>query len=368
MTAVSPIPVSAASTSLTIVETPVIPDARRTGSTVDATRWDAFVAGHPDGTAFHRLGWLRAVAGTLGHRVWALEARDGAGATRGVLPLAQVRSRLFGNYLVAVPFASYGGPLGDADAAQALAAHAVALTRARGGQLLELRCRRGLTSDLHDFAISARKVTVTLPLDGGAEAVFGRFPSKLRSQVRRSERDGVVVRVAPHQVVPFHAVYSEHMRDLGTPGLPRAFFASLAEQFGDDLLFAIATLDGTPIACGAGFRYGDEFEITWASALRSHSRIAPNMALYWRLMAHLADAGVRTFNFGRCTVDSGTHRFKRQWGGVDEPLPWYQWRTTGAPAATPAPGGRYSLAQSVWTRLPLPVARTVGPWIARLLP
>jgi FemAB-related protein (PEP-CTERM system-associated) len=326
------------------------------------------VAAHDGGTAFHRVAWLRAAAESLGHRGFALEARDANGTRRGVLPLVHVASPLFGRFLVGVPFASYGGPLGHADAVEALSTHAVALARRLDVSLLELRARRPLAATPSGLEVSTRKLTVTLPLDGGADATFARFPSKLRSQIRRAEKDGVTVRVAPHQVDAFYAVYAHHMRDLGTPALPRAFFEALARGFGDDLLFAIATLDEVPVACGAGFRYGAEFEITWASALRAYNKLSPNMAMYWRLMAHLADAGVQTFNFGRCTADSGTHRFKRQWGGVDEPLPWYQWRASGAPASTPAPGGKFSLAQSAWTRLPLPVANAIGPRIARLLP
>ncbi len=358
---------TAARGSITVRELPL---SRSTSSSngFDETRWDAFVAGHPDGTAFHRVAWLRAIVETMRHPAWTLEARDERDLLCGVLPLVHVKSALFGSFLIASPFASYGGPLGDATAVAALSGQAIALAQRLGARLLELRGRRPAPMEGTGMIVSQRKITVTLPLDGGSEAVFGRFPSKLRSQIRRSEKDGVQVRVAPGQVAEFHAVYSEHMRDLGTPALPRAFFDALARHFGDDMLFAIATSDGHPVACGAGFRYGGEFEITWASALRAYSKMAPNMAMYWRLIAHVTDAGVGTFNFGRCSVDSGTHRFKRQWGGVDEPLSWYQWRAAGAPDSTPAPGGKFSLAQAAWMRLPLPVARAIGPWIARALP
>jgi len=352
-----------------IVETVVIGGAPGASAHFDAAAWDRFVASRHEGTAYHRSGWMMAIAETLQHPVWALSVRDPAtGALQGVLPLSRVRSRLFGDFMVAVPFASYGGPLGDADAVQTLSAAAIALTDRVGARLLELRTRRPLATVPQGMSVSTRKLTVTLSLEGGAEATFKRFPAKLRSQVRRSEKDGVKVQVAPGLVEPFHAVYSEHMRDLGTPAMPRSFFAALARHFGDDMVFAIATSDGHPIACGAGFRYGREFEIAWASSLRAYNRISPNMAMYWQLMSHLAGSGIEIFNFGRCTEGSGTHRFKAQWGGGDEVLAWYQWSATGGPAATPAPGGKFALAQQVWTRLPLPVTRLMGPWIARRLP
>ena len=131
-------------------------------------------------------------------------------------------------------------------------------------------------------------------------------------------------------------------------------------------------INETPIACGCGFAWNGEFEITWASALRSHSAISPNMLLYWELMARMGQAGVSLFNFGRCTKDSGTYRFKMQWGGREEPLWWYQLirrpSATGE-ASTPSPDqGVFAIATRVWQRLPMPVANQLGPRIVRFIP
>ncbi len=327
--------------------------------------WDAFVRATPGHTAFHRAAWLRTMHEALGHRVFALEARDGDDALVGVLPLAQVKSALFGNFLMSMPFASYGGPLGAPDVCQRLTADAIALASASGCTLLELRGRGPLPVAL---PVSNRKITVVLPMDGGADAVFKRFDSKLRSQIRRSEREGVVVRFGSELRRDFYQVFSRHMRDLGTPALGANFFDCLADMYGDDMVFAVAYLNEVPIACAAGFHWGTEFEITWASALLEFKKIAPNMALYWRLMEHVMHRGASLFNFGRCTAGSNTHKFKRQWGSTDEPLFWYQWNPGSTPASTPAPGGKFALAEAIWCRLPVPLTRRVGPYIARLLP
>lgn len=330
-----------------------------------SAEWDAFALQQSGVTAFHRAAWLRAVKQALGHRIVALEARSPDGSLAGILPLAQVRSALFGNFLMSVPFASYGGPLGTREVAQRLADEAIVVARELGSSLLELRGRTPLPLSLD---VSTRKLTVVLPLEGGAEAVFKRFDSKLRSQVRRSEREGATVRFGADLLDDYYAVFSEHMRDLGTPAIGREFFASLSQHYGDDMVFAVAYLGERPIACGAGFFGGGEFEITWASALREFKKISPNMALYWRLMEHVINRGAQAFNFGRCSDGSNTHKFKRQWGGHDELLYWYQWHPGRTPASTPAPGGAFSVAEAVWQRLPLPITRLVGPHVARLLP
>ena len=137
------------------------------------------------------------------------------------------------------------------------------------------------------------------------------------------------MRVGPEQLEPFYRVFSVHMRDLGTPAHSFAFFRAIAEEFPEDVRFACAYLNDEPIACGCGFLWGSEFEITWASALRTHKHLAANMLVYWVLMQRAIADGARVFNFGRCTPGSGTHRFKQQWGGRDQALWWYQQSARG---------------------------------------
>jgi FemAB-related protein (PEP-CTERM system-associated) len=332
-----------------------------------AAEWDAFASRQPGFTHFHRHGWKDVIEQVFGHECLYLAVRDG-GALAGVLPLVRVRSRLFGHYLVSVPFLNYGGPLGADPAVRALAAHAVERARREGVRLLEFRSRLELPLDL---PVSHRKVTVVLDLpDGGAEALLKAFGSKLRSQVRRPAKEGVEVRFGPGQVGPFFEVFSRHMRDLGTPTQPRRLFEAIAARFPQDAWFGVAWLGGRPIAGGAGFRWGDEFEMTWASALGEYNRIAPNMGLYWAFLARAMGEGCRLFNFGRCTPGGGTHRFKLQWGGREEPLHWYQWAPAGAgEAATPSPDqGAWAWGPRIWKRMPLGLATALGPRVVRGIP
>jgi FemAB-related protein (PEP-CTERM system-associated) len=328
--------------------------------------WDGFAATQPGFTHFHRFGWKTVLERVFGHETLYYETRE-HGRLIGVLPLVRVRSRLFGHYLVSMPFLNYGGPLGGPEAINALAREASREATTSGARLLELRNRVAMPLEM---PVSHRKITVVLDLPRDSDALMRSFPSKLRSQVRRPEKEGVDVRFGPDQVAPFFAVFSHHMRDLGTPSLPRRFFEAIARQFADSVWFGCAWLRGEPVACGAGFRWGEEFEMTWASSLSQHNRIAPNMLLYWAFMNRALNEGVTRFNFGRCTPDSGTHRFKRQWGAQDEPLFWYQWTPAGREAAsTPSPDqGKYAWGPKLWRYLPLGVARVVGPWIVRSIP
>jgi len=337
-----------------------------TGFAGTADEWDAFVTAQTGATAFHRHAWARVIEQVFGHEVGLWCARDGAGRLCGVLPLVRVRSRLFGHYLVSMPFVSYGGPLGTPEAVAKLGEFAAGLAAETGADLLELRCRTESSLSLEP---SHRKVTVCLDLPAeGPDSLWTGLKAKVRSQIRRPQKEGLTVRFGAEQAVPFYRVFARHMRDLGTPVMPWSWFACLRDAFPDLTEIGCAYLGREPVAAGWGFRSGDEFEITWASSLRRHSVLAPNMLLYWSFLERCQQSGTRVFNFGRCTPGGGTHRFKHQWGGRDEPLWWYQWRRGAARGTPSADDGRFALAQRLWRHVPLFIANALGPRIVRNIP
>ena len=331
----------------------------------DDGAWDAFVASAPGGSFCHLAGWRGVMQDVLGHEWLPLVARDAHGKLAGVLPLVHVRSRLTGHALVSMPFLNYGGPAGDAVATRALIDASGEEARRSGAALLELRTR---DEHVSPFDVSRHKITVLLDLPATPELLWKQFPSKLRSQIRKPTKEGLVARLGEDQLDAFYAVFARNMRDLGTPVLPRAFFARIRDAFRDHVVFA-AVYDGvTPVAGGCGFVFGDEFEITWASSLREHNAKSPNMLLYCAMMEAVIARGVRIFNFGRCTPGGPTHRFKQQWGGRDVPLPWQRWTRSGEQPSPAADRPLFQLATTVWQRLPLSITNALGPALVRHLP
>jgi FemAB-related protein (PEP-CTERM system-associated) len=330
-----------------------------------AAAWDGVVASVPESTFCHLAGWREIMTDVLGHDTAFAVARDCEGECQGVLPLVRVRSSLLGDYLVSMPFLNAGGPIGSQAAVAALVEHAAALARRLGVDLLELRTRVLVPSSLW---VTQRRITVLLELPPSADELWAAFPAKLRSQIRRPRKEGLEVRFGPEQLGAFYEVFARNMRDLGTPVLPRAFFERIAAVFPNLIVFGAVYNGEQPLAAAGGFVWRGEFEMTWASALREHRRLAANMLLYWSFIEQMIARGVRVFNFGRCTHGGGTHEFKRQWGGADVPLPWLQWspRQLTAPPTPDRPVFR--VASAVWRRLPLAVANRVGPVIARRIP
>jgi FemAB-related protein (PEP-CTERM system-associated) len=327
--------------------------------------WDNFAVAQDGFTHYHRLRWRAVMERVFGHECIYLAARDETDELVGVLPLVRVRSKVFGHYLVSMPFVNSGGPLGTEEGIRALADEAVSLSRMDRVKLLELRSRVKLEIGL---PVSHRKITVLLDLPNDKDEMFRRFSENLRRKIRKRKKIGVTVSFGHDQLEAFYGVFAHNMRDLGTPTHSLDFFREIAEQFQDDCWFACAYLDGVAVAGGCGFTFGNEFEMTWASSLRSYHQQAPNLLLYFACMERAVESGLTQFNFGRCTPGSGSHRFKTQWGGRDEPLWWYDFALSPK-AITPSPNeGAFKWAPSIWRRIPVSIATAVGPSIVRYLP
>lgn len=321
----------------------------------DEVEWNDFVARHPHGSTFHQLEWRDVYREVYRHETPYLVARRD-GVLSGVLPLVRLRSLVFGHYLVSSPFVSYGGPIGDADSETALAEHAASI--AQGAKLVELRSRHAIETTLTPVT---RKLTVLLDLvPGDYDATFKAFNGKLRSQVRRADREGLRVEFGVSHMQAFHRVFAEHMRDLGSPAHGQRFFERLARALGEKAWIGVAYLGDVPVAGGFAIENGTEVEISWASSLRRYQKVSPNMALYGAFIRRACERGFDVFNFGRCTPESGTHKFKQQWGTRDEMLTWYQLRGGSDDAPPSQDGTLFSLATRVWQHLPLGLTTPLG--------
>lgn len=339
----------------------------------DKERWQRFAAARTNHHAYS-FHWRTILERVFGHRPHYLLAVEG-GEVCGILPLVLLRSVLFGRALISLPYLNAGGIVGATDAAtNALLERANTLGTELGVDYLELRHAGPIETYGSRMPVRTHKVSMELALDGGHEAVFGRFPPKLRSQVRRPSKSGVIAQVSGddlgeiESIQAFYAVFSEHMRDLGTPVYPRRLFQQVKACFGKACRIITVWHDGKPVAAGITVGHGPKAEIAWASALKSHNRLSPNMILYWTAMKTACQDGYATFDFGRSSPESGTYRFKEQWGATPLPLHWYYQMFRGEVPDVNPNNPKYTALVSCWRRLPLPVANLIGPWLTRSLP
>lgn len=330
--------------------------------------WDSFVDASEDAESYHPYQWRKVFERVFGHDCYYLIARDSGNVVVGVLPLVQLNSRLFGNFLVSVPCFSYCGTLArDEIIRNELIRAAWTLAQKLGASHVELRHGAGISLDL---PCRDEKVSMRLGLPSSDDELWQRFPSKLRAQIRRPTKAGATCEEGGIELLDdFYSVFSRNMRDIGTPVFPKGLFHEMCDSFPDATRIFVVRLGGKPCAAGITYGYRDRLEIPSASSLREYNRDSVNMLLYWSVIQYAIRRGYGQFDFGRSTVDTGTYRFKKQWGAEPEQLQWHYCLPPEeqVPQLNPS-NPRFRMATKVWQHLPLFVANVLGPRIVRNLP
>ena len=331
----------------------------------DQSRWDAFVDRCPDATFFHRAGWHHILGNVLNHRCHYLIAeRDNV--VCGVLPLAEIRSRLFGHSLVSLPLCVYGGPAAaDSAAESALIDAAVALARTLGVEHLELRNRTAKRAEWprQDLYVTFRKAL--LP---DADANLLAIPRKQRAMIRKGIARNLVSAIddTPRR---FFSLYADNMHRHGTPPLSSRYFDALTTTFGDACeTLIVSDPSGVPVSGVMSFYFRDEVLPYYAGDTDGARDLAANDFKYWELMRRACDRGTRLFDYGRSKQGTGSFAFKKNWGFEPAPLAYeYQLlRRADVPQNNPL-NPRYRAMIALWRRLPRPLVNAVGPMLARNL-
>lgn len=329
----------------------------------DAARWDAFVRSHPEGTFYHLTGWRDVIGGHLGHDTYYLYV-ERAGEIDGVLPLGRVRSRLFGDALISLPFLVYGGPIANSDEALTLLVDAATeLAESLGVDYLELRNRRKIT----DWPTKDTHVTFRKPMEADADSNLKAIPRKQRAVVRKAIKAGLAAELDADSG-RLHAILSECKRNLGTPFFSRHYLQYVKDTFGDDCEIQLITHKDELLAGVMSFIFRDEILPYYGGGGADARPYGANDFMYWKVMERAADAGLKIFDFGRSQKGTGPYKFKKYWAFEPEPLSYefYLVRASELPKVDPN-NAKYRLMVNAWTKLPLPIAKTVGPPLARLL-
>lgn len=331
-------------------------------------RLERFVAEHPEGTPFHRPTWLRAVARGTGNAAIALVTEQ-SGELTGYLPLSEVHSALFGRMLASSGFGVAGGVLaldersgklllnGLEELAQRRSCPSAEL---RGGMLPKSRAGWKIRFDSHCGFVA--------PLAEDDEAQLTWVPRKQRAEVRKGLANELEVTVGSGagDRAAHYAVYSESVRNLGTPVFPRSLFGAVLDGFGSDADILTVRHHGKPVASVLSLYHGGAVMPYWGGGTWDARRLRANDRMYFELMLHARRRGCKRFDFGRSKTGSGPADFKKNWGFVGEPLGYASWTAPGAKARDTDPtSGKHAARIALWKRLPLPLANLIGPHIAR---
>jgi FemAB-related protein (PEP-CTERM system-associated) len=345
---------------------PEVPNDVKVEFCRDAAAWDSYVRQAPGASTYHQWAWRRVVEETFGHPAHYLAA-SANGPVRGVLPLIEMKSVLFGHFLISMPFFNYGGVLADSDAvAGALLESAGELARELGVRHIELR--QGEKKPL-PWSETTAKVAMVVPIKSPDE-MMKKLGSRLRNKIRHAQKHGLEVRWGiADQVDPLYQVFAENMRNLGTPVMPKDWFVNVCRFLPENTRIMTVWDEDQPVAATLITDFRKFVELPWIASTAAARKHYSTYLLYWTALEWAHQHGYEAVDLGRCTPGAGTHQFKQQWNPTEVPLHWYYWLASGVPLPHLRPDNpKYKLAISTWQKMPLWFTNWLGPKIVRSIP
>lgn len=341
---------------------------------MDAQR-DALVRAHPEGSFFHLAGWERVVHQEFGHRVQNLFAWRGDELV-GFLPLMACRSLSGKLNLISVPYAVYGGPLGDtAETEAALVAAARDLAKRLGAGRVELRTRHVprwedapgapavVPSDLY--------VTYEKELPDTVEGVLAGMPKKARAEARKARtRHGLELAHGVWFVDDLFRLFLRNKRQLGSPGMPPSLFHSMVAHFGGACEVHLVRRGKEALAAVMTFAFGDTLLAYYSGTADGADReYSASNFMYMALQEWAVAQGFKRFDFGRSRRDSGAMDFKRRQGfeAADLAYRYLLVKAKDLPSFTPS-NPRTQVLRDTWSKLPPWMVRQLSARLARFLP
>lgn len=329
------------------------------------SRWNAFVANCPEATFFHRPEWQTILRDVFRHDTYFLYVEQD-GEISGILPLAHVKSILFGNALVSLPFTVYAGIAATStEAVSALEEAAQDLARELGVEHLEFR---NLAPRHAEWPTQDLYVTFRKQIFPDADANMKAIPRKQRAMVRKGINNGLISQVDPSSD-RFFSLFASNVHRHGTPALPKKYFDTLLRLFGNDCeILTVCSAEGKPLSSVLSFYFRDEVLPYYAGDDEDARHLAANDFKYWELMRRSSERGIKIFDYGRSKVGTGPYAFKKNWGFEPQSL-FYEYclyKRESIPQNNPS-NAKYKMFIEAWRRMPISLANAIGPHIVRNL-
>jgi FemAB-related protein (PEP-CTERM system-associated) len=329
-------------------------------------RWDKIVEESGDGKIYHLGQWGEILNKVHGHKLIYLEEE------KGVFPLAHVKSLIFGNRLISLPFADYGGPCAvDYSNAEKLVRRAEEEARKLKVDFLEVRTpAQEYFSLFEKMGFKKREddyLSFIVDLSSDLETLWKNIGLKNRNMVKRAESGGVKIREVQNEsdLRLFYSLYSKTMKRLGSPPQSYDFFRKVFQKFSPDkAIIFLADTGKKAIAGGLFFIYKDTIHHAYSCSLREGFIPGANNLICWQAIRFAKSRGLKQLDLGRTRPGAGNLVFKREWGGkrVSQPY-FYKFYKEELKERQEIKYKRFS---EIWAKfLPKFLADIIGPWLVK---
>jgi FemAB-related protein (PEP-CTERM system-associated) len=341
----------------------------------DQQIWDDYVNTSTKTTPYHRFAWGQAVERSYGFETLYVGAFH-ENKLIGVMPLIRMGMPFRQKSLVSLPYCDGAGAVADTqEALSALIAFATNDLTKGTQEPVELR-HADTTTVEPETLVDGQKVRMLLSLAASPDEQMANFKSKLRSQIRKAEKNGLTSKIIVYNdtgsfaqhLDEFYQVIAGNMRLLGSPVHSKAWFMSVLREYADNAYIVMVYKEKIVVGGGIVLLNNNTASIPWASTNAEYNRLAPNMLLYWAVLNEAITKGAHVFDFGRSTVNEGTYNFKKQWGSQPAPLHWATYKNGVQQDVLDIGKSKLrELVEQIWRKLPLSLVNFVGPRIRKFI-
>jgi FemAB-related protein (PEP-CTERM system-associated) len=187
--------------------------------------------------------------------------------------------------------------------------------------------------------------------------------------IRKGKKNNLRSELGNHQVDALHEIYAMSVTALGTPVFSREHFRNIVKEFGDTLEITGIYLEKKMIAGVMSFRFRNWIVPYYSGSTPESRKTAANNFLYWEVMRNAMASGLTHFDFGRSKVNTGAWSFKTGWAMTEHKLPYRYFLVTRKEMPNFSPANpKFKLAADLWKKMPLGVAKLIGPPLVKLFP
>lgn len=327
--------------------------------------WNTFVNNSNSTNIFHLFEWKAILEKSYRLETLFLKASDSSELI-GILPVAKIKNLKGQNIAVSLPFSNYSGWLIKKEyESKNLKEQFLQFLLDEGilrfeNRLMEL----DLSRNTHDYILR-------MQLPKNSDLLWSGLDAKVRNQVRKAQKSNLGVVWGKEQLNDFYNIYSRHIQSLGTPVHSFGFFQNILDYLPD--LTEILTVRLGKKVIGAMFltKYKNVISDPWAASLKKYLPLNPNMLMYWEALKYSCDNRFEIFDFGRSQVNSGTYKFKTQWGAEPKSLNYenyFKTKLIGITTTEDYRGKKAGYFSTVWKKIPYPVAKWLGPKLRKRIP
>ena len=291
------------------------------------------------------------------------------GNIKGGLPLVLFDQKITGRAMVSMPFLNYGGVLGLNDEIKMALADAGRQTLEKiSADYLEMRHTARGIGTAADHTVQNR-VTFRLDINRPTEEIFNKFKKQLRTRIRKAEKQRLEYYQGQDRLDHFYHLFATAMTEHGTPVMPKRFFASILKYLSEYAQMMIAYKDNRPVGGKLVLKFKNRATMTWGCYPDRFKHLLANYHLTWELIQQLSRGPIETVDFGRSAPDSGGYIYKANWGTDVIPIyvDYIASDKNRIPLLKPE-NKKYQTAISLWKKMPVGLAKIVGPRLARYFP